>query len=39
VTAIAFETLLEVMSSGGWDTVVRVESTATNSAGLEGEKV
>ena len=39
VIVVAFETLLEVIGSGGWDTGVRVESTASSSAGLEGEKV
>lgn len=38
VTVVAFKTLLAVTGSGGWDTVVRVESTALNSAGLEGKK-
>lgn len=39
VIVVAFETLLEVIGSGSWDTGVRVESTASSSAGLGGEKV
>lgn len=39
VNVVAFETLLEVIGSGGWDTGVRVEGTASGSAGLGEGKV
>jgi hypothetical protein len=34
VFVVAFDTLLEEMGSGGWETGVRVEGTASSSAGL-----
>jgi hypothetical protein len=37
VIVVAFETLL-VMGSGGWETLVRVEGTASSSAGLKAGK-
>ena len=39
VIVVAFETLLEDIGSGGWDTGVRVERTASGSAGLGEGKV
>ena len=39
VIVVAFETLLEFMGSGSWGAGVRVEGTASGSAGLGGGKV